>query len=215
MQETKDTEEIWKPIKNYEGLFEVSNKGRVKRLERVVVYKDGRKYHKKEQILKPWITNGYLRVTLCDSKPRVHHLVAEAFIPNPENKPQVNHKDEVKTNNCVENLEWMTAKENCNYGTRNERIRKSLGKPAVCKAIGEATRKRLSKPVAQYTKDGEFVKIWPSTNGAGRQLELSQSNISKAARGINETYGGFVWKYVKLKRTNYKYKYKCKGRLYA
>lgn len=190
MTEENQEDEIWKPVKNYEGLYEVSNKGRVKRLERVITCKNGVKRHRKERILKDGIYHGYLRVRLVDRLVYVHRLVAEAFIPNPENKPQVNHKDEVKTNNCVDNLEWMTAKENCNYGTHNERV-------------GEATRKRLSKPVAQYTKTGEFVKVWPSAREAGRKLEISQGNISKATRGINETYGGFVWKYVKLKRTNY------------
>lgn len=197
MQESKDAEEIWKPIPGYEKLYEVSNKGRVKRLERFIVDSIGRKQHIKERILKGSTTyNGYLRVQLYDGKVRVHRLVAEAFIPNPEGKPQINHKDEDKTNNCVDNLEWMTAEENNNYGTRNERIRKSLG-----------------KPVAQYTENGVLVKVWPSQSKAGRNLDLS--NIDKVLQGKHKTCGGFVWKYAKLKRTNYKYKYKCKGRLYA
>lgn len=172
-------EEIWRDIKDYEGIYQVSSYGRVKRLKRVITYKNGRKYHKKEKILKPWITNGYLRVTLCDRKPRVHRLVAEAFIPNPENKPQVNHKDEVKTNNYVENLEWMTAKENNNYGTHNERVTKAN-----------------SKIVAQYSTTGELVNVWPSTNEAARQLDLGAGNICKVVKGKRKTCGGFVWKYV-------------------
>ena len=139
MQEiTEDNEEeIWKPIKNYEGLYEVSNMGRVKSLERVTVGKNGRKYHVKERILKDFSdTDGYLRVNLYDNKRiqknlKVHRLVAEAFITNPDNKPQVNHKDEVKTNNCVDNLEWITSKENNNYGTRTERAKNLLTKLLV------------------------------------------------------------------------------------
>lgn len=178
-------EEIWKPIPGYKELYEVSSEGRVKRLEYVIVDKIGRKYHRKEQILKGISnSNGYLQVHLHDNKGKrkflpVHRLVAKTFISNPEDKPQVNHKDEDKTNNCVDNLEWVTIKENANYGTRNERIAKAQ-----------------SKFVAQYSKDGEFIKVWQSANEAGRQLGAGQSNISRVARGERKTCYGFIWKYV-------------------
>lgn len=183
-KESKDTEEIWKPIQGYEGLYEVSSYGRVKSVERDLIYKNGKKHHRKEKILKVLTGNrGYITVCLYNKTKRelvlVHRLVAEAFVPNPDNKPQVNHKDENKTNNCVENLEWMTAKENINYGTRNERMAKAK-----------------SKPVAQYTKDGELVKVWSSTHEAARQLGIRQGNISNVALGRSKTCGGFVWKYV-------------------
>lgn len=181
-----DKEEIWKPITGYEGLYEVSNKGRVKRLERAIVDSIGRKRHLRERILKNSLKScGYIYVNLYNGDKRVHRLVAEAFIPNPENKPEVNHKDEVKTNNCVENLEWVTAKENANFGTKNVRVAKA-----------NRNHVALSKPVVQYSKAGELIEVYPSVREAARKLGLNQSCISAAARGKQKTYKGFTWKYV-------------------
>jgi hypothetical protein len=105
-------EEVWMNIAGYDGLYEVSNLGNVKSLNRTVIYKDGRTWDVKERILKQCnTTKGYLFVNLsknAKSYPhKVHQLVAVAFIPNPENKPQVNHKDTIKTNNPATNLEWI------------------------------------------------------------------------------------------------------------
>lgn len=116
--------EEWKDIKGYEGLYQVSNLGRVRSLSRYVKHRTI--YILKGKLLKQRTRGkGYLAVTLCkNSKLKhyyVHRLVAEAFIPNPNNLPQVNHKDENKSNNCVDNLEWCDDKYNTNYGTRNER----------------------------------------------------------------------------------------------
>lgn len=173
--------EIWKDITGYEGLYQVSDQGRVKSLER----KDCLGRIVKERILKSTPTNnGYLLVALCDGgKPKtltVHRLVCQAFHKNPEDKPEVNHIDEDKTNNNAVNLEWCTREENINHGSRNERAGKSG-----------------SKPVAQYSLDGELIKIWPSLTEVERQTGFCNSAISEAANGKRKQAYNFVWKYVK------------------
>ena len=115
--------EEWKAIAGYEGLYEVSNLGRIKSLSRI----DSRGYKRNEKILKlNKDSGGYLKVSLYkNGKPKqynVHRLVAIAFIPNPDNLPEVNHKDENRINNYVDNLEWCNRKYNCNYGARNSKI---------------------------------------------------------------------------------------------
>ena len=161
-------DEIWRDIKGYEGLYQVSNKGRVKSLK-----------YGKERILRPRDNgDGYLNVVLYKntaSQSRcIHRLVAEVFIPNTQNKPQINHKDECKTNNTVENLEWATAKENSNYGTRNERV---------------------SRKILQYSKSGEFIKEWQGALEVERELNINHSNIAACCKCKRNFAGGFIWRY--------------------
>ena len=170
-------EEIWCPIKDYEGLYEVSDKGRVRSIK-----------FGKERILKPLRnTCGYLQVQLWKNGEKknllVHRLVAQAFIPNPDNLPQVNHKDEDKENNSVQNLEWCDGKYNINYGTCIKRVSEKL------------TNGKLSKPVLQYTKSGEFVKEWKSAKDVQRNLGYFHNNISYCCNGKLKSAYGYVWKY--------------------
>lgn len=178
------TKEIWKDIKDYEGIYQVSNLGRVKSFDSID--KLGR--IRKGRILKGCKnTKGYLLVNLCKNNigcgNLVHRLVAESFIPNPENKPQVNHIDEDKTNNMVSNLEWMIVKENNNHGTRNERA-------------GKAISKSKSIPIiATNIKTGESKEFYGS-NECARQLGLHDSNITSVLKGRYKQTGGYTFKYL-------------------
>ena len=166
--------EHWKSIAGYEGLYEVSDLGRVKSL-----------WYGKDKILKPQNnTHGYLQVGLSKDGQKktslVHRLVADEFVPNPNNLTTVNHKDEVKTNNVASNLEWMSQKDNINYGTRNKRVAESL-----------------SKKVQMFDKfTGELLATFPSLMEAERVTGIPHGNISKCCIGKRKSSGGYVWKYL-------------------
>lgn len=177
-------QEIWKDILNYEGHYQISNLGRIKSLNRKVKYNHPKfsKRSMKEKILSPKITNGYLGINLYKNKKRksflVHRLVAEAFIPNPLNLPQVNHKDENKFNNYTDNLEWCTLEYNLLYGTGAERSLKSRAKP-ICK----------------FSLDGTLLEKYQSQSVAAVKNNANQANISKCCNGKTKSYKGFIWKY--------------------
>ena len=174
--------EIWKDIKGYEGYYQVSNLGNVRSVERIVDYSDGIKRLRKGSILKAEKNrNGYLRITLSKSskvkKMMIHRLVAQAFIPNPSNLPEINHKDEVKTNNRVGNLEWCSHLYNSRYGTR---------------------LKKLSKTVIQLDLETkQIIAEYHSAREAGRYINGSQGNISSCCRGKLKTAYGYKWEYKK------------------
>lgn len=192
-------EEIWKPVKGYEGLYEVSNLGRVKRLARDIAQKNPNPVsndicvqHIEERILKTRPNkSGYPLILLrgsSDGKRRgfsVHRLVAKAFIPNPDNLPQINHKNEIRSDNRVENLEWCTNHYNMHYGNCQRRIYEG----------------QHFKPVDVYTKDGKFLKHYESLVEAARATGVSTGTVSWICQGITrngvkrQTAKGYRFKY--------------------
>ena len=184
--------ETWKPVVGYEGLYEVSDFGEVRSLGRWVNTRGGGKRFLKGKVLRPqkniW---GYLFVTLYkEGKSKmhtVHRLVATAFIPNPDNLPEINHKDEDKTSNVATNLEYCDRKYNHNYGTVNQRI-----------SAAQRNDPNRSKKLVQLTLDYVFVKEWPSTAECERN-GFSSSAVSACCRNKywlqKNVHKGFRWMY--------------------
>jgi hypothetical protein len=171
-------EEVWKDIAGYEGLYQVSNIGRVKSLPKMC----GVRYNE-ERILKPCADkDGYLSVTLSNNYKmkhfKVHRLVAEAFLENEENLPIINHKDLCVTNNCVDNLEWCSWSYNNTYKERAER-----------------TAKKNMKPILQYDLDGKFIREWEGGSVIHRELGYNVSHIYSCCTGQRKTSQGYKWKF--------------------
>lgn len=175
---------IWKQIKGFEN-YQISNTGFIKR---------------NDLILKPFNNNGYERILLINgnikSKKLIHRIVAEHFVPNPQNKPQVNHKDLNKKNNCDWNLEWVTNKENVQHAILNIPNRKKQLKDdmsIIGKKFGKQNGINSSKPVNQYSLIGELIKTFSSARQASNELNISYKCISKCCNGKLKTYKNFIW----------------------
>lgn len=170
--------EQWRKIEGYEEFYEISSEGRIRGLRRGMVLKPQKRRH------------GYLCIELykpgCRKKKEsIHRLVAKAFVSNPNNLPEINHKDECKTNNRASNLEWVTRIENVNYGTCQKRRAEKV------------TNGKRSRRVSQYTRNGELVKTYPSLAEAERQTGYAKANICRCAQGdsgYSHAYG-FIWRY--------------------
>lgn len=186
--------EIWKTIPETDGLYSVSNFGNVRRNEHYTIVKPSVQKENetvafyKEKFIKPYKDcSGYFVVSVRDSNgntriKKIHRLVAQAFVPNPNDYNIVNHIDENKTNNYFENLEWVTSKENANHGTRNQRIKKAV-----------------SNRVAQYTIDGQLIKVWNSMSEAAKSFGASTTTYIRRVctnQFGRKTYKGYVWRYI-------------------
>lgn len=188
--------EEWKDVVGYEGIYKVSNQGRVLLCK------------KNKFLSQRTDTYGYKIVTLykCNQRKdmKVHRLVAFAFIDNPNNYPQINHKDEIKDNNCVDNLEWVSNKYNANYGTRNKRI--SDKQKGVSRSQGEKNyfygkhfckgKNPRAKAVGQFDLNGNLISIYDCTISAAESVCCSPSSIGAACRGERDIIKGFRWKYI-------------------
>lgn len=172
-------DEIWKDIKNYEGLYQVSNFGNVRSLG------NGLSNNSKNKLLKVFNRRKYVGVQLCKNsikkKYMVHRLVYEAFVGEIPDGMQVNHINEDKTDNRLENLNLMTPKENTNWGTGIERC--------------HIKNNNRSKPVLQYDLEGNFIKEWPSVMEIERTLNYANSNISACCLNKYKQAYGYIWKY--------------------
>ena len=184
---------VRKPVVGYEGYYEVDQFGRVFGLARSIVVVDGNrtytKHLKEKKIKQAMNSNGYKVVSLVmngkQTNVYVHRIVAEAFLPNPDNLPMVNHKDEDKTNNFLENLEWCTAAYNNTYGKAIERRAKKLR--------GRESEKRVA--VIQRRPDGSFKARFASVTEAAKVMDGSTSAISAVCRGKRKMAYGYIWEY--------------------
>lgn len=176
--------EVWKDVKGFEEYYEVSSFGKVRSKARTIIRSDGMTMTFTGKELAPYSNKKrndycyvYLRVNGKKYPKFVHRLVAEAFLPNPKNLPQVNHKDEDTTNNRLDNLEWCDAKYNNNYGTKIQRMKENAPKTAV----------------SQYSLQGDFITSFESQIEAARQTGTRQGGIASCLAGKAKTANGYIW----------------------
>lgn len=190
MAEIGNITEEWRTVPEFPN-YEVSNLGNVRSKDRVST-RNGNPAKLKGQMLKQKCDRGYMRVTFYSGNREqhqqysVHRLVASLFIPNPENLPCINHRDENRSNNHVSNLEWCTYKYNSNYGTAIERRVKHQN----WKSIAD----KQSIPVEQCDKQGNVIARWPSMLECERKTGFKSCSISLACSGFLKTYKGYVWR---------------------
>lgn len=194
-------QEEWRDVVGYEGLYQVSNIGRVRSL--------GHDTWHPGRVLKPSLDGkgNYYQVGLHKDKKikhfQIHRLVAIAFLPNPNNLPQVNHKDECKTNNIVSNLEWCTISYNSRYGEGREKMiqsrRANNNIDDIVRKVKDTKKKNNSysaeKTICQYSLNGDFIRIWASATDAERVMGICRSGIVRCCNGVYRQARGYIWRW--------------------
>lgn len=191
--------EEWRDIKGYEGLYQVSNKGRVKSLIKETSLGNRIKVHP-EKILKPSVgKRGYWVVGLSKNgktlTKTLHRLLADAFIPNPDNKPFIDHIDTDKLNCAIENLRWVTSKENTNNPRTLVNMKRAT-KMAWEDGKFDERENVTFRRVAQYDRQGNLIKEWDSVIDVERTIHVDGSSISAVCLGKRKSAGGYVWKHI-------------------
>lgn len=190
-------EEIWKDVIGYEGLYQVSCDGQIRSYDKLK-FNGFKEFMFKGRILRQRRRpNGYMDVSLHKErsfKPvLIHRIVASAFIPNPDNKPYVNHINCDKSDNRIQNLEWCTPLENGTHAKMQGRYRPISKKDRD--RVSRMAKSKFSKPVLQFDITGNLLAEFPSANEAHRQLGISQGLISNVCRGLKENTHNYVFKY--------------------
>lgn len=171
--------ELWKDVEDYEGIYQVSNLGRIRNHSGMVLKQKPSK-------------DGYVRILLFDGQKYkakyVHILVAKAFVPNPENKPEVNHIDANKSHNTSDNLEWVTRQENHFHAVAH-------GLKPINPTIGKyGNDNPCVKPIYQYDMQGNFIKMWRSRADAASYYHCKPNSISRCMNGVRKSCKGYIWK---------------------
>lgn len=194
-------EEIWKPVKGYEGYYEISNKGRVKSVERHVKQENHLRYVPEKIKTIRMDAYGYPSVTLCKNRVSrtraIHRLLMEAFVPNPENKPYIDHINTDKTDYRLENLRWVTAKENANNPLTLQHCRENTYIPYVSQKANQTKVRKGTKnaptKVYQYSKDGKLLASYSSARQAQLKTGVHSTQIRFVADDCTQSAGGFLW----------------------
>lgn len=184
--------EIWRDVKDYEGFYQVSNRGRVKSMDRIEKSKSGWHRRRKGRLMNQRVKLNYIKVNLSKYGVKktcfVHRLVADAFIINPKMKPHVDHINTIKTDNHVSNLRWVTPKENA----RNEITKTRYSRPHLGKVLSKS---HLAIKVDQYSLNMDFIKTWGSAKEAAMSVDCSTSNITDCIKGRIKKTHNYIFKY--------------------